>query len=235
MTKWILAVCDEAFPKSLAELEGCDPDPTVVERAVEREISTVVHFTTNLGALGILASEGIKCRTDLPQDKYLEHVYKPNAIYRRLDAEWCGYVNLSMMEINSALFKVASEKWHAQDGVSWVVFNFSVEILGAAGVVFTTTNNIYPAVLRSEGLCGLERMFDPTVLGRCAREIRRTDHQPTYSPTDPQAEVLYPGTLGLEHLTRIDVQDETSVDNIRGQLYTFGIEADVCYSPQVFE
>ncbi len=41
-------------------------------------ITRVLHFTTTSGLLGILATWAVKSTARLPEDKYLEFIYKPN-------------------------------------------------------------------------------------------------------------------------------------------------------------
>ena len=190
-----------ARPRTPAEIAELDRCPEVVVAAGAREITEVVHFTTVSGAVGILASGAVKSRRRLPEDKYLEHVYRPNARNRSRDTLWHDYVNLSVSRINDSMFD-SSERWHAVDGVSWVVLSFRPHILGDPGVVFATTNNIYPACLRGEGLAGFDAMFADPVWGRYSCRQERVGLPDNFT-TDRQAEVLYPGELVLDHLQRI--------------------------------
>ena len=116
------------------------------------------------------------------------------------------------------------------------MLSFKPEILGHPGVVFTTTNNIYPACRRAEGLRGFEQLFADFVLGRHNTRHNRVD-KPANWPTDRQAEVLYPGELSCDYLQRIDVQLEESVDvvcGILGGLDLFG-KIQVRHAPEVFK
>ncbi|HSH60418.1 MAG TPA: DarT ssDNA thymidine ADP-ribosyltransferase family protein [Acidimicrobiales bacterium] len=222
-----------AQPRSSAEIATLLPCPEVVEAARRRGITEIVHFTTIQGAVGILASRRVKSRQRLPSDRYLEHVYRPNAKTRSRDAAWLDYVNLSISRINDWMFDT-SERWHIADGVSWVVLSFTIEILGHPGVVFTSTNNIYPACRRGEGLDGFSRLFDDVVLGRYS--TRHTRHGLSdYFTTDRQAEVLYPGELSIDHLQRIDVQVEEALYDIEGALGGLGLQVPVRHAPEVFE
>ena len=217
-------------PDEIALLPAC---PEVIVAADERGVRNVMHFTTMTGAVGILAAGAVKSRERLPEDKFLEYVYRPNATCRK-DTAWLDYVNLSVERINDWMFD-ASRRWHAAEGNPWVVLSFSPEILGHPGVVFTTTNNIYPACTRAEGLTGFERMFAETVLGRYNVIHNRGDNLPAW-PTDRQAEVLYPGELSCEHLQRIDAQTEDAVDGIHGMLSGLQVKkVTVCHAPEVFE
>ena len=222
----------EAHPRTPDNVARLPQRPEVVVAAEERGIRDVVHFTTTNGAVGVLASRAVKSRTRLPKDKYLEHVYRPNAELRK-DQAWFDYVNLSISRINDWMFD-ASTRWHAADGNPWVVLSFAPCILGHPGVIFTTTNNIYPACRRAEGLSGFSRLFANSVRGRYNELHDRTDKEPAWT-TDRQAEVLYPGELSCTYLQRIDVQQEETVDLIHGMMGVFGMSVPVRHAPEVFE
>lgn len=223
----------DARPRPAIEWAGLERRPDVVAAARERGITDVVHFTTVTGAVGILASGAVKSRRRLSTEQYLEHIYKPNAVNRRGDAAWHDYVNLSFSLINDWMFD-SSRRWHVQDGVSWVLLSFGPEILGDPGVVLATTNNIYPACRRAEGMAGFEQMFEDDVPGRYGRVHSRVGLSRLLT-TDRQAEVLYPGELGLARLQRIDVQVDEAVDDIEGALGALGMRLPVRLAPEVFE
>jgi len=222
-----------AWPRIAAEIERLQARPAIAVAAERRGISQVVHFTTTRGGVGILAANAVKSRARVSKDKYLEHVYLPNALDRK-DCAWIDYVNLSIERINEWMFE-SSIRWHPAEDNPWVVLSFHPRILTHPGVVFTTTNNIYPACKREEGLAGFCRMFADTVFGRYNYRHSRTNDMSTAWPTDRQAEVLYPGELSCEHLQRIDVQLERSLDDIYGALGVFGLDVPVCFAPEVFE
>lgn len=206
--------------------------PEIFAAAKEGGITDVVHFTTNKGALGILAAKAVKSRKRLPADKYLEHVYMPNAAFRK-DTEWLDHVNLSIQRINDWMFD-AAEKWHRNKYVSWVTLSFSPEILSHPGVVFTTTNNIYTGCRRAEGLEGFSRMFASRIVRWNGNVVQRRSGTPPDFPTDRQAEVLYPGELSIEYLQRIDVQTEKTLYDIHGMLCGLIMDVPVRYAPEVF-
>ena len=222
----------EASPRTEDEIKSLPACPDIAMAAESRGISQVVHFTTVSGAIGILASNAVKSRSRLPKDKYIERVYRPNALDRK-DKPWLDYVNLSIERINDWMFE-HSERWHAAEDNPWVVLSFHPRILAHPGVVFTTTNNIYPACMRAEGLAGFRRVFSNEIEGRYGRRHRRTNKLDAW-PTDRQAEVLYPGELSCVNLQRIDVQMEESVDTIHGILSALGKEISVRHAPEVFE
>jgi hypothetical protein len=223
----------QASPRTAEELERLGPLPVIGRRARARGVTDVVHFTTVRGAVGVFASGAVKSRRRLPTDQYLEHVYRPNAVNRSGDAAWHDYVNLSVSRINDWMFD-SSCRWHVQDGVSWVVLSFEPEVLADPGVVFATTNNIYPTCRRAEGVTGFEQMFAEVVRGRYASRHTRVGLADNLT-TDRQAEVLYPGELGLDRLQRIDVQLEEALDDVEGALGALGIRVPVRLAPEVFE
>ena len=225
-------MCVEARPRTVDEIKSLPERPDVAVAAECRGISQVVHFTTVSGAIGILASNAVKSRLRLPKDKYLEHVYRPNSLNRK-DKLWLDYVNLSIGRINDWMFQ-HSESWHAAEDNPWVILSFRPRILAHPGVVFTTTNNIYPTCMRAEGLAGFRRIFSDGILGRYGVRNNRTNKLDGW-PTDRQAEVLYPGELPCVHLQRIDVQMERSVDTLHGILSGLGRNISVRHAPEAFE
>lgn len=181
----------------------------------ERGIERVVHFTTNKGLIGILDSGYLKSRGILPEDKRLEFIVKHNSPTRK-DVEQIRYVNLSITNINREFFNYCS-KWH--DDIFWCVLCFSPEILTHDGVIFTTTNNIYPSVQRGVGLNGLEKLFSETVLGKYGQSIVRQPTHPLNATTDIQAEVLYPEKIDIKYLQKIIVSSEDHADDVSGITY----------------
>ncbi len=189
---------------------------TIDDIVATREIEEVLHFTTNSGLTGILATGAVKARQSLPKDQYLEHIYKPNCPDRSRDTDWHGYVNLSVSRINTGLFDISSDRWHADIDGWWCILAFSAEILAHEGVYFTTTNNIYTGIRRAKGPEGLEAMFTPRIVQWPGRIVTRAVDLPACCPTCPQAEVLYPGDLALDHLKRIHVRDVEHADAVAG-------------------
>ena len=222
----------ESRPRTPEEIERMPNHPDVLTLAQERGVTQVVHFTTAKGAVGVLASGSLLSRARLPKEKYLEHVYEPNARIRK-DVAWLDYVNLSIERINDWMFGTSTH-WHAAEGNPWVVLSFDPEILAHPGVVFTTTNNIYPACKRAEGLVGFSQMFAEVVLGWYDCRHDRKDKPPEW-PTDRQAEALYPFDLSCQYLQRIDVQIEETGDTIKAALDVLGQSVPVCYAPEVFQ
>ena len=222
----------QARPRNADEVASLPHRPEVVAAARERGIAQVVHFTTVSGVTGILASKAVMSRARLPTDNYLEYVYQPNSEIRK-DPAWLDYVNLSITRINDWMFD-SSASWHAIEDNPWVVLAFDPELLGDPGVVFATTNNIYPACRRQEGLDGFEGLFAPKVEGRYGTMHTRVARQPGW-PTDRQAEVLYPGEVPCRYLRRIDVQQADLIDTVCGALGVLGLSVPVRHAPEVFE
>ena len=107
-------------------------------------------------------------------------------------------------------------------------------MLSHPGVVFATTNNIYPSCERAEGLSGFRRMFAGTVRGYYGQERNREGKLDSW-PTDRQAEVLYPGEVSWANLQRIDVQLEQSLETIHGAMGALGASVPIRHAPEVFE
>ena len=77
-------------------------------------------------------------------------------------------------------------------------------------------------------------MFAETVIGRY-NSVHGREGKLSAWPTDLQAEVLYPGELSCDHLQRIDVQKEESLDRIYGILAGLSTEVLIRHAPEVFE
>ena len=182
---------------------------TVADVVRERGIERVLHFTTNSALVGILA-EGLLSRQRLPESKYLEHVYRPNASVRK-DLAWLDYVNLSVSRLNWEFFD-HSRRWHADRDVWWCAVVLDPAILSLDGVTFTTTNNIYSGCQRGTGAAGLEAMFAPRVCRWSGNCVERSDGMPRNWTTCHQAEVLVPEAVSVEYLRRICVATDAHAD-----------------------
>jgi hypothetical protein len=176
---------------------------TIAEVVDRRGIAEVLHFTTNKGLTGILAEGAVLPRKRLPEHKYLEHVYEPNAETRK-DLRWLDYVNLSISRINTEYFG-HSARWHAHQDLWWCALAFDPAILSDEGVFFATTNNIYTGCRRAGGVNGLEALFAERVRRWSGNNVERPEGMPEELTTCPQAEVLYPGPLSLDRLLKVYV------------------------------
>lgn len=182
-----------------------------------RGIVEVLHFTTNRGLVGIVASKCVKSRARLSEDQYLEAIFTPNARNRR-DSPWVSYVNLSVSRINLDFFRHSSEKWHGGTELWWPVLAFDPQIMTHDGVVFTTTNNIYTGCRRGNTAGDFENMFADEVLQYSSRVERRPADAPSRFTTCVQAEVLYPEELSTEYLSAIYVGKDSQAAVVEGQL-----------------
>jgi len=182
----------------------------VADLVEDRDIENVVHFTTNHGLCGALAEGRLLSRARLPETKYLEHVYRPNASVRK-DREWLDYVNLSISRLNWEFFD-HSQRWHADTDVWWCAVALDPMLLSFDGVVFTTTNNIYTSCRRATGGIGLEALFADTVARWPGNVAKRDPRLPRNWTTCHQAEVLVPREVPMELLRRIYVATELHAD-----------------------
>jgi hypothetical protein len=103
----------EVEPQSPEEAPRGRSHPSIVDAAVERGITSVVHFTRTSALKGILGSGVVKARRDLPDDARVKHVYRDNAADRSRDLAWHGYINLSV-SANREMFN-SSKGWHPGD------------------------------------------------------------------------------------------------------------------------
>ncbi|HEV2121926.1 MAG TPA: DarT ssDNA thymidine ADP-ribosyltransferase family protein [Chloroflexota bacterium] len=186
----------------------------------DRGIQEILHFTTNRGLTGTLASRTLKSRARLPEDRYLEYIFEPNALLRK-DLDWLDYVNLSISAINGRFFDVCESKWHVGEDIFWVVLAFDPVILAHDGVVFTTTNNMYTGVHRDKDTAGLLALFDESITRWTSNAVRRPGELDRHMPTDEQAEVLYPGELSTRYLRTIYAPSAHAHDLACAQLKIF--------------
>ncbi|KPA06462.1 DarT ssDNA thymidine ADP-ribosyltransferase family protein [Pantoea agglomerans] len=191
---------------------------SIDEVIIKRSINSIVHFTTNRGLLGILATKTLKSRLRLNKDEHLIHIFQPNAAYRDKDKAWLDYVNLSISRINTEFFNTSSKSWHSEKNFWWCILDFSPKILNHQGVNFTTTNNIYTGVIRKPGHDGLEAMFADRINHWRGKDIVRPKALEAKFPTCLQAEVLYPKEISTEFLQAIYVQNDEIADEVAGQL-----------------
>jgi len=189
---------------------------TIEDIITARGIEEVLHFTTNYGLGGILATGVVKPRARLTEDKYLEQIYRPNCPDRSRDEAWHDYVNLSIARVNWRLLGISADRWHAGMDGWWCVLSFEPEILAHEGVYFTTTNNMYSGVRRAKGPKGLEAMYAERIVQWHSSHVCRDLATPSCQPTDYQAEVLYPGELSLDYLQHAYVSEEEHLDAIAG-------------------
>ena len=183
----------------------------------ERKVEDIIHYTTNSGFTGILASRHLLSRARLRVDQYLEHVIFYNCENRNRDKEWLDYINLSITTANMNLFGISRGKWHSTMDGWWCLLSFSPEILSHPGVFFATTNNIYTSVKRKMGAKGLNDLFSDRIERWPGNVVVREPNLPLNQPTCNQAEVLYPGELSIDYLRHIYVETEdnqVAVENI---------------------
>ena len=128
-----------------------------------------------------------------------------------------------------------SERWHAAEDNPWVVLSFHPRILAHPSVIFTTTNNIYPACRRSRRLGRLSSnllkwdLKAATAPGINAQKIW------TRGPPTDRRRFCIRASYTCVNLQRIDVQMEESMDTIHGILSALVREISVRHAPEVFE
>ena len=199
-----------------------------------RNINEIVHFTTNKGLIGVLATKFLKARSHLKNEQYLEFILHENSKFRS-DLEWVDYISLSVTRMNTSFFNQCT-RWHAD--IQWCAICISASVLGDKGVVFTTTNNIYrDSVIRTEGPQGLEAIFAPSISGRYGLLCNRGSAVPDNVPTDIQAEVLYPNQISIDYIQRIVVRTDNDADEMCGitNLFLHSSHIPVIVDPDFFK
>lgn len=179
-----------------------------------------MHFTTNSGLVGILASGAIKSRKRLPADKYVERVFTPNVDVRR-DRAYLDYVNLSIASINGEFFDICSRKWHAGEDLWWCVLSLDSALITDEGVLFATTNNMYTGVERGSGKAGFETLFSSEIRRWHGNNVLRPVDLDAQFTTCAQAEVLYPGQVATSALREIYVSTPEDSDVVAANLSIF--------------
>lgn len=215
---------------------------TIARIIQQRGIEEVLHFTTNRGIIGVLATGSLLSRYLLPQEKYLQDVLHVNAAsrpesYHDFDKSqnWLDYVNLSISEINRRYFEF-SLKWHRDSDIWWGILGFDPAIMAHDGVFFATTNNAYePLCVREPGDAGLTQLFQELVQRKGDWSVSR-GRRAAHLTTCEQAEVLYPQRVSVEFLRRIYVQEDEHQDQARGWLAELGLRGvDVVINPAKFQ
>lgn len=179
---------------------------TLADAAASRDISEVLHYTSEKGVMGSIIVGSLLSREAVERTEEVAYIYE-GVWDRSRDIEWIGHISMSLTEINVDLFS-RSRRNHPHWW--WAIMSFPPRILDADGVVFTTTNNAYPATcLRGEGLDGFEAMFARKVLwGHYDTPAYRPDAYPDNLPTHNAAEILYPDAIPLSDLQALYLPDE---------------------------
>ncbi|OUS34122.1 hypothetical protein A9Q94_17280 [Rhodobacterales bacterium 56_14_T64] len=219
---------------------------SIAAEIARRDISEVLHFTTNRGVTGSLHNRSLLSRPLLDEDQYLRHVLQLNWLDRPEESEffdksndWLRFVNLSLSEINKRLFRLSQQRHNATD-LWWCILSFDPIIMTHENVWFATTNNGYDRCIRGEGSDGLDALFAQRVARKSmgitgypwnVNRLARVDSLPTCE----QAEVLYPEQVSLEYLRRIYVMEEEDHDMVAGLLTDFEYEGvEVVVRPEKF-
>jgi hypothetical protein len=208
---------------------------TLSDAIKERNITEVVHFTTNAGLLGILASKAILPNTQLREEQTLSFIFEQNsAVRKERDREWLNYVNLSITKPNYDFLSYSKYRRQDQD-IFWVLLSISPEILEHDGVYFTTTNNIYPSCTRGNDQAAFENMFSNSFFGKFQRKVTRIPSTPANQTTCEQAEVLYPGAIPLSYVKKIYVCCDEDRFSVAGQQLSLSTKIDIIVDPSIFE
>ena len=205
---------------------------TPAQRARERGVKEILHFTTDKGVLGSLRKDRLLSRERVSDDPDLAFIF--NAVWPVKLPEWVDYISLSVTSINRDLFERAERNL---PGRWWAVMSFDIEMLDDPGVVFTTTNNAYDDVCRrQEGVDGFEDMFSEQVpWGHYGSFRCRAATCAPSQPTHRQAEVLYLGEISLEHLECVYVRDAEQRRMIRAWCSAFDREPpEIEIRPEIF-
>lgn len=175
---------------------------SVVERARERGVSQILHYTSNKGMMGLICRGALLSRLRVADDSELAFIFQ--TIWPVKAPRWVDHISMSISKINLDLFQRSCSNYPQ---FWWAVLSFTPDILDHDGVWFTTTNNAYEDTCeRGQGLDGFEAMFAARVpYGHYGSIAHRDPARPDAYPTHRAAEVLYPGALTFEHLQAVYV------------------------------
>lgn len=195
--------------------------PVPIEAVEQREIYDVVHFTTSAGLVGIFAKNMLLPRAQLASDDYLEHIYRPNSKIRYEARKYWEYVNLSISSVNNRFFSI-SQGWHpTQDNLFWAILHFDPVILTHPEVLFSPGNMAYRGIVPEGGRDGFEAIFANKVPCGFGGTRNRVTSLAANLPTDPQAEVLYPGGISTVFLRQVTVADNEDAASVEGIVSAF--------------
>lgn len=177
---------------------------TTAERARERGITEILHYTSQRGVMGAVMKEAVLSRQQVENDEDVAFIYE--GVWERKDPDWVDHISLSVSRINLDLYQRSRSRF---PDYWWAIMSFDVATLDHDGIWFTTTNNTYGPCERGQGVGGFEAMFgSPIEWGHHGSlNVRATSH-PDAWPTDRAAEVLYPTRLPLDFLQKVYVPGE---------------------------
>jgi hypothetical protein len=174
---------------------------SVSDCARDRGISEIVHYTSERGVMGTIMKKALLSRQGVEEDDEVDFIFE--GIWERKDPDWVNHISLSVSRVNLDLFHRSRENF---PDYWWAIFSFGPEILDDSDVWFTTTNNVYEPCRRGQGVEGFQSIFEePIPWGHHGSKKWRSAGMPDAWPTDRAAEVLYPASIGLEHLQKIYV------------------------------
>lgn len=209
---------------------------TIENIIVNRNIEEILHFTTNKGITGILATNALKSRISLPKETHLEYIYQYNCEDRSRDKPFWDYVNLSITTVNRHLFGISAGKWHSEEEGWWCILSFDPIICTHNDVLFTSTNNMYSGVVRNGGALGLESLFQKNIIRWNGNRITRDKNALDAQPTCEQAELLYPSHVSLDYLRTIYVANDDDASALESivNILKFKKDFNILVLPSMF-
>ncbi|MCG6497357.1 DarT ssDNA thymidine ADP-ribosyltransferase family protein [Kitasatospora sp. A2-31] len=180
------------------------------ERAKQRGITRLCHFTKAVGLGHILATGELRGAAELRESR---DGFRPTD-QQRLDG-YLHHINCSIEYPNTwYLDRARAQDPHFKE---WVVLALDPRLLDLSGAGFCP----YNAARRggagvAQGMAAFEAMFAPEVTGNAVR--RRGPGHPAWAPTDDQAEVLIPGPVSATAITAVIVQSEEQAELERYRL-----------------
>ena len=193
------------------------PAADLVEAARRRGVTRLVHFTPLNNLLGIVELGAIVARDRLlalARERNDTFLLDYIAFNDRLRLDRCtNHVNLSVQHPNARLLS----RFRALCSCDvWCVLLVSPACLETPGVLFAVGNVAARQVRQggiASGVAGFEALFRDSQLSANQFQARRLTRRGLDEnlPTDPQAEILFPGEIPLRLVDGIAFEDTLSL------------------------
>ena len=206
----------------------------IVERAADRGITRLCHFTPSRSLAHILAGRsGVRPSSELSEDE--RQVFNPTDL-DRLDNH-TGHICCSIEYPNG--FYMAKARSAELLFPDWVVLFVRPTVLAFPNTLFCPRNAAaaYGRYLKP-GLEAFDAMYAPAVEGAGGRTFRRGPRHLACSPTDGQAEVLIPVRIPVEDITGVAVRTREQGVEEKVRLGYCGIDVtglNFVVAPTLFE
>ena len=209
--------------------------------AKKRHISRLVHFTSLRSLEGVFKMGQLMSRQAMHEYRMAHPEDESCRSFHANDAgRWDGrldLINTSIERANTKLLWVMSHRAENEGRGPWVILELDPVCLEKKGVLFTTSNAASTYVRHygtRAGLAGLEAMFSATITsgrqldGHLTEKylVTRGDNTPFNCPTDIQAEVLIPDTIGIDLVKGIICRTDYDYQQVQNFIKSLGVDGN---------